>query len=110
MSRRRSPRPLGSAIRPARERSRPKTPLAAVQGVWPGVAGPAVAAEAEPVAEREGLVTVACRSATWAQELDLLQSELLGRLNQALLEAAAGEPAHSVRALRFTADAPRHKD
>ena len=110
MTRRRSPRPLGSAIRPARERSRPKTLLAAVQGVWAEVAGPAVTVEAQPVAERDGLVTVACRSATWAQELDLLQSELLGRLNKALSESAAGEPPPAVTALRFTADAPRHTD
>ena len=35
------------------------------------------------------MVTIACRSATWAQELDLLQPELLERLNGALSEADA---------------------
>ena len=30
------------------------------------------------------MVTVGCRAATWAQELDLLQDELLERLNAAL--------------------------
>jgi len=49
-------------------------------------------------------VTVACHSATWAQELDLLGPELLERLNAALAEA--GSPA--VARLRFTADAARH--
>ena len=34
--------------------------------------------------ERDGVVTVGCRAATWAQELDLLQDELLERLNRAL--------------------------
>ena len=32
--------------------------------------------EAEPVSERDGIVTVACRSAVWAQELDLMTGEL----------------------------------
>ena len=34
--------------------------------------------------ERDGAITVECRAATWAQELDLLQDELLERLNEAL--------------------------
>jgi Dna[CI] antecedent DciA-like protein len=62
------------------------------------------------VAERDGVVTIACRSATWAQELDLLQLELVERLNGALSEAdpeAIGAP---VKGLRFTADASRHID
>ncbi len=56
------------------------------------------------------MVTIACRSATWAQELDLLQPELLERLNAALLEAGRGTGEATVRALRFTADGPRHID
>jgi hypothetical protein len=56
------------------------------------------------------VVTIACRSATWAQELDLLQEELLERLNGALSEADRGAIDAPVRALRFTADAPRHID
>jgi predicted nucleic acid-binding Zn ribbon protein len=59
------------------------------------------------VAERDGVVTIACRSATWAQELDLLGPQLLERLNEAL--AAAGQRAAGpVTALRFTADHSRH--
>jgi predicted nucleic acid-binding Zn ribbon protein len=73
------------------------------------VAGDAVAAEASPVAERDGHVTVACRSATWAQELDLLQSELLQRLNTAVSTADPKRPETPVSALRFTADAARHQ-
>jgi predicted nucleic acid-binding Zn ribbon protein len=106
--RRRSPRPLRSALSPARDRVRPRTLLAAVQSAWPRVAGDAVLAEAQPVAERDGIVTIACRSATWAQELDLLQVELLERLNRALAEWNAGASESPVRALRFTADAARH--
>jgi len=108
MRHRRGPRRLGVALSPAVSRARPKTLLAAVQEAWPRAAGEGVSAEATPVAERDGRVTVACRSATWAQELDLLQSELLERLNGCLSETAAKGADLRVSALRFTADAARH--
>jgi hypothetical protein len=73
------------------------------------VAGEAVVAQAEPVSEREGVVTVACRSATWAQELDLLQTDILERLNGALEEWVSEGSEAPVRGLRFTADATRHE-
>lgn len=121
---RHGPRRLGEAIGEVRAQSAPATLLAAVQSVWPAVTGAAVAAEAEPVGEREGVITVACRSATWAQELDLMGPELLERLNGALGEDTSGlssrgatrasEAGHGdgrawqVEGLRFTADAARH--
>ena len=105
MSRHR-PRRLGDALDVVRTETAPATLLAAVQGIWSAVAGEAVAAEAAPVAEREGVVTVACRSATWAQELDLLGLEVLERLNAALAAAGSAEVAR----LRFTADAARHDE
>jgi predicted nucleic acid-binding Zn ribbon protein len=83
----------------------PRTLLAAVQEAWPQALGETVAAEADPVSERNGVVTVACRSATWAQELDLLQTDLLERLRERL---AAGAFAEGLHGLRFTADAARH--
>ena len=49
--------------------------------MWPAAAGEAFAAASEPVAERDGTVTVACTSAVWAQELDLLSERVLERLN-----------------------------
>jgi hypothetical protein len=49
------------------------------------------------VAERDGVVTVACRSATWAQELDLLGARIRDQL---LAEMPLGA---SLEALRFTA-------
>lgn len=107
MRHRRGPRRLGAALSPAARQARPRTLLAGVQEVWPKVAGEAVAARATPVAERAGLVTVACRSATWAQELDLLQSEILERLNSALAGTDPAGPGSAVSALRFTADAAR---
>ena len=104
----RSPRSLSVALRRVRAAAAPRTLLAAVQGVWPEVAGEAVAAQAEPVAERDGVVTVACRSAVWAQELDLLQSELVERINAALLSGRDESDGPGLRGLRFTADAARH--
>jgi predicted nucleic acid-binding Zn ribbon protein len=109
MRHRRAPRPLGSALRPARERVQPKTLLAAVQEAWPEVAGEGIADQANPVGERDGQVTIACRSSTWAQELDLLQNELLARLNKALSEWNPEGQESPVTALRFTADAARHE-
>jgi predicted nucleic acid-binding Zn ribbon protein len=100
MSPARRPRSIAAAVGAVRARSAPLTLLAAVQMAWPEVAGDTIAAEATPVAERAGVVTITCRSAVWAQELDLLAPDLLTRLNDRL-EA----PLHG---LRFTADAARH--
>lgn len=108
MKRRRgAPRSLADSVRELRTARNPQTPLAAVQAVWADAMGPAVAAQAAPVTERDGVVTVACRSATWAQELDLMQIELLGRLLDALVQRPDQSP---IKALRFTADAARHGD
>jgi predicted nucleic acid-binding Zn ribbon protein len=101
MSGRRVPRRAAPALRGVLDRNAPMTLLAAVQSEWARACGEAVAAEAQPVAEREGVITVACRSATWAQELDLMQERLRARLNHALGE-------ERVAGLRFTADGARH--
>jgi predicted nucleic acid-binding Zn ribbon protein len=79
-----TPHSIGAAIRSARAEVEPATLLAAAQSVWREAAGERIAREARPVREREGEITVCCRAATWAQELDLLQDELRGRLNLAL--------------------------
>jgi len=98
--RRRGPRPAGLALEALTARLAPATLLAEVQRVWPEATGPALAAQATPVAERGGTVTVACASAVWAQELDLLSEPVLERLNEAL-----GRPA--VAGLRVQARPPR---
>jgi predicted nucleic acid-binding Zn ribbon protein len=100
VSRRRAPRRAADALRGVVSAAAPQTPLAAAQTVWRDACGDAIAAEARPVTEREGVITVACRSATWASELDLMQAELLERLNELL-------PERPVKGLRFTADAAR---
>ncbi len=88
MSRRRAPRPATSALRAVLEQAAPKTPLAALQAVWPATVGERIAAVAAPVSERAGEVTVSCADSVWAQELDLMQGELLGRLQDRLGERA----------------------
>lgn len=102
------PRRLGAALGAVRSETAPATLLAAVQEAWSAVAGEAVAAQAEPVAERDGVVTIACRSATWAQELDLLAPDLLERLRAALERRDPPPAGVALERLRFTADAARH--
>ena len=97
--RRAAPRPLSLALDSVAERLAPATPLAHLQRAWPGVVGEVIAREARPVSERAGVVTVACGSAVWAQELDLMAPSLLPAMNAAL--AAAGAP--PVTALRCRA-------
>ena len=79
-----APRPLALSVMGLAESLAPLTPLARVQRAWSGAVGPAIARESEPVSERAGVVTVACRSAVWAQELDLLAPTILEGLNARL--------------------------
>jgi predicted nucleic acid-binding Zn ribbon protein len=95
--RRLAPRRLGAALDAVTRDLAPATTLARVQARWPEAVGAVIAEEAEPISEREGVVTIACRSAVWAQELDLLGPDLVTRLNE-LLEAPGG--AAPVRRLR----------
>ena len=97
MTRRRAPRPIAAAVQAALESAEPATLLASVQSAWSGAVGEAIAREATPVSERGGVVTVACRSATWAQELDLLSEQILARIRQDLPDACVLE------AIRFRA-------
>lgn len=101
MSYRRSPRRLGEALEGLLEEATPPTLLAAVQASWHAACGARVAEQATPVRERDGVVFVACSSAIWAQELDLIQGEIRSGLNRLL-------GPDRVKALRFSADGPRH--
>jgi predicted nucleic acid-binding Zn ribbon protein len=94
MTHRRAPRPAATAIRAALDRSAPKTPLAALQAVWVEVVGEQIAAVCAPASERGGEVLVTCTDSVWAQELDLMQEQLLQRLGDRLGEQAP-------RSLRF---------
>jgi predicted nucleic acid-binding Zn ribbon protein len=59
----------------------PPTLLADVQRVWLQTVGPGIAGEAQPSAERGGVLTVSCSASVWAQELDLMAPTILTRLN-----------------------------
>lgn len=82
--RRRAPRLLATAVEALTQRLAPATLLADVQRVWATAAGPAVAAAARPVSERDGTITLMCESAVWMQEIDLLGPVLVDALNDAL--------------------------
>lgn len=84
--RRPAPRPISQALESLAVALAPGSTLARVQACWEGVVGDAIAAAARPTAEREGVLTVQCEAAVWAQELDLMAPELLARLNTALGE------------------------
>jgi predicted nucleic acid-binding Zn ribbon protein len=81
--RRQGPRPVGFALDALADTLAPPTLIAAVQRVWPDVAG-SFAGVSEPVSERGGVLTVACDSAVRASELDLMSELVLTRLNAAL--------------------------
>jgi predicted nucleic acid-binding Zn ribbon protein len=93
--RERDPRPVAHAVEQLRHTLTPPTLLAKVQECWDRATGPSIAEEASPTSEREGIVTVGCRSAVWCAELEMLSSTLLAQLNEAL---PAGV---QVRGLRF---------
>jgi predicted nucleic acid-binding Zn ribbon protein len=98
----RQPRQLGDSLARVIARTAPQTLLAEIQAAWPEACGEAIAAASEPVAERQGTVTIACSSGAWAQELEFMQDDLLTRL-----EAVVGEG--RIGGLRFTADLSRHR-
>lgn len=82
--RRTAPRSLSAALDGLTSTLAPATALGRVQAVWERAVGPAVAAAARPVSERDGVLTLTCAAAVWAQELDLMASELVLRLNAEL--------------------------
>ena len=68
----------------------------AIVEAWRDVVGPAVADHTAPLRRsRAGVLTVACSSAAWAQELTMRRDELVGLL-------AAAAPDAGVTGLRFS--------
>jgi predicted nucleic acid-binding Zn ribbon protein len=84
--RRLAPRPISQALEGLTTALAPASTLARTQSCWDAVVGEAIAAAARPVAEHDGVLTVHCEAAVWAQELDLMAPELLARLNASLGE------------------------
>jgi len=99
MTRRHGPESFADILRVAVADAAPDTLLARVQALWTEVAGVAIAADSAPSAEREGTVTVECSGAVWAQELTLMEGDIVTRLN-ARLEG------FQVRSLRFEVKTP----
>jgi predicted nucleic acid-binding Zn ribbon protein len=100
LTRRPAPRPAQPALRAALARAAPRTSLASLQVAWAELVGEQIAAIAEPVSERAGEVTVDCADSVWAQELDLMQGELLRRLAERLGERAPQSLRFRVKGVR----------
>lgn len=81
---RRGPRKASHAVMALTERIAPVTGLGAVQRAWEPAVGAALAARARPTGTTQGVVTVTCESAAWAQEIDLMSADIVERLNAAL--------------------------
>lgn len=79
-----APRRLAMPVQALTAELAPASTLARVQEMWERLLGPAIAASARPSAEHDGVLTVICEAAVWAQELDLMGPELIGRLNAEL--------------------------
>lgn len=58
--------------------------LAVLTGIWPGVAGKAVAEQAKPLAFAWGTLTLAARCPIWVTELHRLREEVRAAVNRAL--------------------------
>jgi predicted nucleic acid-binding Zn ribbon protein len=71
-----------------------------VARVWPGVVGDAIAGHSRPRSLRDGVLTIAVDSATWATQLRYLESDIVHRL-------AAHAVATPVTALRVVVDPGR---
>ena len=84
MKHRRSPRSMQEALGALADDLAPQTLLGEVQRSWPAIVGPSIAVQAQPTAERGGVVTVSCAASVWAQELDLMAPQIIARLNEAL--------------------------
>jgi predicted nucleic acid-binding Zn ribbon protein len=100
MAPRRRPQPLAHALERFQGQLAPPTLLGEVQRVWAPALGHQLAEHAEPVSERDGVVTARCDSAVWAAELTMLAGSLCERLNTRI---GGRRP---VVAIKFTA-APR---
>lgn len=87
----RSPRRIGTAVGRVRSRIEPDTPLAAVERVWAQVVGAGIAAVTRPAGERDGVLTVTCEGAVWAQELSLMESDIRARLAGEIGDKAPAE-------------------
>lgn len=93
----RDPQPFGaltSAVAKSRGWS-PKVSEGTVFGRWPQVVGEDISAHAEPIALRDGVLSVSAESTAWATQLRMMQSQILAKI-----AAAVGDGV--VKSLRIT--------
>lgn len=93
---RQAPRDLAVSLADLVQDIAPATTLARVQAVWEKAAGSRISAASQPIREHEGTLTLACSSSSWAQEIDMMASELVENLNTELGDEL-------IRGLRFRA-------
>ncbi|MFL5978776.1 MAG: DUF721 domain-containing protein [Gaiellaceae bacterium] len=80
---------IGSEVRRELGRFGSAGAMADIVGAWPEAVGETVAANAWPARlARDGTLHVSASSSTWAFELQQLESEIAGRLSEALGKAA----------------------
>ena len=79
-----APRMLSDALSELTASLAPASTLGRVQETVADAVGPTIAACARPTAERDGVLTVVCEAAVWAQELDLMAGDITERINDAL--------------------------
>ncbi len=82
------PKSIGELLGGFRTEVAPGSPLAAIQGAWKAVVGERIAAVTEVVDEREGVLTIECSSAVWAQELELMGPRIMARLKAEIGDSA----------------------
>lgn len=81
--------PIGSEVRRELGRFGSAGEMADLVAAWPEAVGETLAANAWPARiARDGTLRVSASSSTWAFELQQLESEIAGRLREALGEAA----------------------
>ncbi|MBK5230640.1 MAG: DUF721 domain-containing protein [Thermoleophilia bacterium] len=69
----------------------PGSVLAEVQRQWPAAVGETIAGWARPVAEKAGVVVVECDDSVIAHELEMIKTELLGKLRERIETGAPRE-------------------
>ena len=87
MPKRKQPTRIAGALDRLTGEIAPTTALGALQAVWRSAVGDRIADACQPTQEVEGVVTVVCESSVWAQQLALMQTDLLERLEAELPDA-----------------------
>ncbi|MCZ4555926.1 putative nucleic acid-binding Zn ribbon protein [Rhodococcus sp. OK611] len=62
----------------------PRVAEGTVLGRWPQVVGEDISAHAEPVALREGVLSISAESTAWATQLRMMQSQILAKIAAAV--------------------------